>query len=122
MNRPFTLVRKMQSQAEARYQSKIKDLEQGLADAQTRLNELQKNKETGQRFILSAEQQQEIKKFQKKQADVKKELKEVRKSLRRDIVSLENRLKWINIAGMPFLVAISGVSLALIKKKKTAAK
>src|SRR5204862_8200861 len=42
MNRPFILVRKMQAQAEARYQSKIKDLEKGLQDAQTRLNELQK--------------------------------------------------------------------------------
>lgn len=122
MNRPFTLVRKMQKEAEDRYRSKIKDLEQSLQEAQTRLNELQKNKESGQRFILSAEQQQEIKNFQRKEADVKKELKEVRKNLRQDIDSLENRLKWINIAGMPFLVAISGVSLALIKKKKTAAK
>ncbi len=122
MNRPFTLVRKMQNQAEERYRSKIKDLEKSLTDAQTKLNELQKNKESGQRFILSQEQQAEIKNFQKKQADVKKELKEVRKNLRQDIDSLENRLKWLNIAGMPLLVAVSGVSLALIKKKKTAAK
>jgi ABC-type uncharacterized transport system involved in gliding motility auxiliary subunit len=121
MNRPFTLVRKMQAQAEDRYRSKIKDLEKSLSDAQTRLNELQKNKESGQRFIFSPEQQQEVKNFQKKQAEVKKELKEVRRNLRQDIDSLENRLKWINIAGMPLLVAVSGVSLALIKKKKTAA-
>ncbi|MFO1501945.1 MAG: Gldg family protein [Verrucomicrobiota bacterium] len=122
MNRPFILVRKMQNQAEERYRSKIKGLEQSLSEAQTRLNELQKNKESGQRFILSPEQQSEIKNFQKKQADVKRELKEVRKNLRQDIDSLENRLKWINIAGMPLLVTASGVSLALLKKKKTAAK
>lgn len=122
MNRPFTRVRKMQAEAEERYQAKIKGLETSLNDAQTRLNELQKNKDTGQRFILSPAQQDEIKNFQKKQAEVKKELKEVRKNLRQDIDSLENRLKWVNIAGMPLLVAVSGVSLALIKKKKTAAK
>jgi ABC-type uncharacterized transport system involved in gliding motility auxiliary subunit len=122
MKRPFTLVSKLQAQAEERYQSKIKDLEKSLSDAQTRLNDLQKNKETGQRFILSPEQQAEIKNFQKKQADVKKELKEVRKNLRQEIDSLENRLKWVNIAGMPLLVTISGISLALIKKRKTAAK
>jgi ABC-type uncharacterized transport system involved in gliding motility auxiliary subunit len=122
MNRPFTLVRKMQAQAEDRYRSKIKDLEKSLSDAQTRLNELQKSKESGQRFILSPEQQAEIKNFQKKQAEVKKELKEVRKNLRQEIDSLENRLKWINIAGMPLLVTVSGISLALIKKKQTAAK
>lgn len=122
MKRPFTLVGQMQTQAEERYRSKIKDLETSLQEAQNRLNELQKTKESGQRFILSPEQQAEIKNFQQKQAEVKKELKEVRKNLRQDIDSLENRLKWINIAGMPLLVTISGVSLALIKKKKTAAK
>jgi ABC-type uncharacterized transport system involved in gliding motility auxiliary subunit len=121
MTRPFTLVRKMQAQAEDHYRAKIKGLETSLQDAQTRLNELQKNKESGQRFILSPEQQAEIKNFQHKQAEVKKELKDVRKNLRQDIDSLENRLKWINIAGMPLLVTISGISLAVMKKKKTAA-
>jgi hypothetical protein len=35
---------------------------------------------------------------------VKKELKQERKKLRTDIDSLENRIKWMNIAGMPALV------------------
>ena len=93
-----------------------------MSDTQTRLNELQKSKEKGQRFILSPEQQAEIQKFQQKQGEAKKELKQVRKNLRREIDSLENRLKWVNIAGMPFLVTIIGLSLAMIKRKKTAAK
>jgi hypothetical protein len=112
----------MQAASEDRWRNKVKDLEKSLSDTQTRLGELQKNKETGQRFILSPEQQSEIKNFQKKQAEVKKELKSVRKDLRQDIDSLENRLKWINIAGMPLLVTVSGLSLAVIKKRKTAAK
>jgi ABC-type uncharacterized transport system involved in gliding motility auxiliary subunit len=122
MNRPFTKVREMQVAAEERYRSKIKDLEKSLQDAQTRLNELQKSKESGQKFILSAEQQAEITKFQQKQAQVRKELKEVRKDLRREIDSLENRLKWTNILGMPAFVTVAGISLAFIKRKKTAAK
>ncbi|MHB8521441.1 MAG: GldG family protein [Limisphaerales bacterium] len=122
INRPFTVVKKMQAQAEDRYRSKIKELEQSLSDAQARLNDLQKTKETGQRFILSPEQQAEIQKFQQKEAGVKKELKTVRRDLRQDIDSLENRLKWLNIAGMPLLVTISGVALALYKRKRTAAK
>lgn len=122
MNRPFTLVRKMQTEAENRWRTKVKELEKSLQETQTHLNELQRNKESGQRFILSPEQQAEIKNFQKKQADAKRELKVVRKDLRRDIDSLENRLKWINIAAMPLIVTLSGLSLAVIKKKKTAAK
>ena len=60
--------------------------------------------------------------FQTKQAQVNKELRLLRRSLNKEIDSLETRLKWLNIAGMPMLVAISGISLAIVKRKKTAAK
>jgi ABC-type uncharacterized transport system involved in gliding motility auxiliary subunit len=122
MNRPFTVVKRMQEQAEAGYRGKLKELEKSLQETQTRLNDLQKNKESGQRFILSPEQQVEVKNFQKKEAEVKKELKKVKRDLSREIEALETRLKWLNIAAMPFLVTISGISLALFKRKQTAAK
>ena len=122
LNRPFTVVRKMQAEAEDRYRTKIKDLEKNLSDTQTRLNELQQSKESGQRFILSPEQQSEIKRFQEQQVEVNKELRKERRNLRRDIDSLENQLKWANITGMPLLVALSGIFLALLKRKRTAAR
>jgi len=124
MNRPFTVVRKMQAEAQDRYRAKISELEKSLQETQTKLNELQRTKqgESNQRFVLSPEQQSEIKNFQTKQAQVNKELRTLRRSLNREIESLETRLKWLNIAGMPLLVAIGGVSLAMIKRKKTAAK
>jgi len=74
------------------------------------------------RSILSPEQQAEIAKFQQKQSQVRKELKDVRKDLRREVDSLENRLKWTNILAMPAFVTVAGISLALVKRKKTAAK
>jgi ABC-type uncharacterized transport system involved in gliding motility auxiliary subunit len=121
--RPFTVVKKMQTDAEARYQSKIKELEAGLATAQQKINELQRAKagEKSQRFILSPEQQVEIANFRKKEADVKKELKEVRKSLNAEIDSLENSVKWWNIAAMPAAVVILGVILSVARRRKTAA-
>ena len=124
MNRPFTKVREMQAQAEDRYRSKIRDLEKSLQETQTRLNELQQARQGDgqQRFILSPEQQAELDKFRQRQAEVNKELKQVRKDLRREIDSLENRLKWLNIAGMPLVVTAAGISLALIKRRRTAAK
>ena len=122
MSRPFTVVKSMQAKAEENYRSKIKDLEQSLSDTQRRLGELQQQKkEAGQRFIMSPEQQAELEKFRATERDVKRQLKEVRKNLRKEIDSLENRTKWLNIAGMPFLVTLSGIALAFIKRKKTAA-
>jgi len=123
MSRPFTIVKQIQAAAQQSYQSKIKDLEQSLADTQQRLGALQQQKkETGQRFILSPEQQAELEKFRATERDVKRQLKDVRKQLRQNIDSLENRIKWLNIAGMPVLVTISGITLAMLKRKKTAAK
>ena len=121
-NRPFTLVKQMQAEAEDRYRSRIKELEDSLAETQRQLNELQQKKENGQRFILSPEQQAAVENFRTKEAQVKIQLKDERKQLRHDIDSLENRLKWLNIAAVPFLVSVSGLSLAFFKRKRTAAK
>jgi ABC-type uncharacterized transport system involved in gliding motility auxiliary subunit len=114
--RPFIVVKKIQADAEANYRNKIKELETSLADTQKKVNELQKGKENGQRFILSPEQQQELANFQKKEVEVKGQLKTVRKQVRAEIDSLENRVKWLNIAAMPAVVAISGLGLALFKR------
>lgn len=121
-SRPFTVVNKMEADARERYQSKIKELEDSLADAQKRLNELQQNKEKGQRFILSPEQQKEIQEFRKKESDVNKQLKLERKKLNQEIEALELKLKVANILGMPLFVAFFGLGLFLIKRKRTAAR
>jgi ABC-type uncharacterized transport system involved in gliding motility auxiliary subunit len=121
-NRPFTVVKRMQAEAEANYRSKIKELEDSLAETQRRLNELQQKKEGGQRFILSPEQQAELENFRKKEAEAKVKLKEERKKLRQDIDSLETRAKVFNIATMPFIVCASGITLAFYKRKRTSAK
>jgi len=121
-SRPFTRVKEIQAQAEEQYRTRIAQLTKDLEDAQQKLGELEQNKDKNQRYILSPEQQAEIKRFHDKEAQAKRDLKQVRKQLRKDIDSLETRLKWVNIAGMPFLVTVAGISLALLKRKQTAAK
>ncbi|PYJ99111.1 MAG: hypothetical protein DME23_10460 [Verrucomicrobia bacterium] len=122
LNRPFTVVKRMEEKAQESYRSKIKELEASLSETQQKLNELQRTKEKGQRFILSPEQQQELARFRQKEAEAKKELKQVRKNLRRDVDSMENRLRWMNIAAMPVVVSLTGIALAVYKRKRTAAK
>jgi ABC-type uncharacterized transport system involved in gliding motility auxiliary subunit len=124
MNRPFTRIREMEVAAADRYRSKIKELEASLQETQTKLNELQQAKQASgqQRMIMSPEQEAELRKFREKEAQVNKDLKKERKNLAREVESLQNRLKWANIAGMPLLVTVAGISLALVKRKKTAAR
>ena len=123
LNRPFTVVNRMKERAEEALRGKIKELQASKQETEQKLAALQRTKEKGQqRFILSPEQQQEIVQYRQKVADLNKQLKKVQKDLRRDIDSLEDRLKWINIAAMPLVVSLSGIALAVYKRKKTAAK
>jgi ABC-type uncharacterized transport system involved in gliding motility auxiliary subunit len=123
LSRPFTVVKKMEVEARSRGQAKIMELQQSLDDTQQRLNELQRQKkDKDQRFILSPEQRTELENFRKKQAEVSKELKQAQKDLRKEVVSLETRLKWWNILAMPLGVTLAGIGMAMIKRRKTSAK
>ena len=121
--RPFTVVQKMEAEAGAAYQNKILELEGDLSETQRKLAALQQDKEGGsQRFILSEEQQRELENFRKREAEVRHELKELRRNLRSDTDALETRVKWINIALAPAVVALTGLFLAAYQRKQTSAK
>lgn len=121
-NRPFVLVDKMEAAAQDKYQSKIDELETGLTQARQKLSELQSAKQADQKSVLSPEQQAEIKKFQENEAQIDRQLKQVRKELRQEIDSLQNWLKWLNIALMPVVVTCIGLGLAFFKKRSRAAR
>jgi ABC-type uncharacterized transport system involved in gliding motility auxiliary subunit len=121
-NRPFVLVNKMETAAQQKYQSKIDELEDNLNQARQNLAALQTSKQSDQKMLLSPEQQAEIKKFQENEANVNKELKQVRKNLRQEIDSLQTTVKWIDIAAMPVIVTLVGLALALVKRRRRAAR
>ena len=120
VSRPFEVVNEIRAQAEQEYQDKINRLEEELAQAEKQLQKLQSGRDTegNQEYFLSPEQTKSIKEYRKKEAQTRKELREVRKKLRKDIDALETSLKWANIALMPVLVGLGGILLAIIKRKK----
>ena len=46
----------------------------------------------------------------------------MRRTLRAETDALENRVKWINIMGMPLLVTLSGLGFSILKRNRSAAK
>ena len=122
LNRPFEVVKRKQAEAEQRFQGEIGALQDKVQQAQQRVNELQAQKEGDQRFILSPEQEAELLKLQKEEVETSRKLRQVEKDLRREIVSLENTVKWVNILVMPLLVAAFGIGLAVLKSRRTGAR
>jgi ABC-type uncharacterized transport system involved in gliding motility auxiliary subunit len=121
-NRPFEKVKQMEAAANEKFQSQIKRLEESAAEAQRKINELQQQKKGDQRFVLSPEQQKELLNLRQEEARTRKNLKQVQKDFRKEVVSLQTRLKWINVLAIPFAVAASGIVMAAVKRRKTSAK
>ena len=117
-DRPFTRVLALERQAQERWQEEEKNLQAKLQETQMRLNQLQAVKTEDQQYILSPEQKKEIETFRQQQFQTQQQLKEVRKNLRRDIENLGLQLKIINMAFVPALVAIFGVSFGWRRKKR----
>jgi len=123
VSRPFTRVKAMEAAANEKFQSEIKRLEDSASEAQRKINELQQQKkDKDQRFILSPEQSAELANLRKEEVETRKHLKQVQKDLRKEVVSLQTRVKWINILAVPLAVMASGIVIAFVKRKKTSAK
>ncbi len=122
LNRPFNVIQEKTAEAQAKYQDKIAELEAELSEAENRLQRLQQGKSENDKYFLTPEQEKEIQRFEKKRAEINRELKTLRRSLRKEIVALENRLKWLNIAGMPAVVVLIGLGFSLHRKRRMAKK
>ena len=116
-DRPFTVVNELEAEATRKWQRKQADFEAELQMTQQRLQALQKQKSGDERYILSKEQQDEIVKLRKAQADTRKQLKNVRKELTAGIDSLGLTLKCINIGLIPALVVLFGLFRGFMRKR-----
>jgi len=121
--RPFTVVKQMEAEAAQAYLGKIQSLEDSLQDTRKKLESLQRTKApAGGAAILTAEQQAEIDSFRKRAAETRRELKDVRRELRSETEALEFWTKVINIGAMSLVVAIAGIAIAFVKRRRRSAR
>ena len=117
-NRPFAKVDALEAKAMAKWQAKQEEFEKELEETQQRLMSLQKQKTGNERLLLSKEQQEEIAKLRRTQADTRRQLKNVRKELTGDIDRLGLTLKVINICLVPLLVIVFGILRGLKRRRR----
>jgi ABC-type uncharacterized transport system involved in gliding motility auxiliary subunit len=120
--RPFTVVKEMEAEAAQAYLGKIQSLEDSLQETRKKLESLQRTKAPGGTAILTAEQQAEVESFRKRAAETRHELKTVRRELRSETEALEFWTKVFNIGAMPLLVAIAGLAIAVVRRRRRGAR
>ncbi|MDP2240389.1 MAG: GldG family protein [Burkholderiales bacterium] len=120
-SRPLTVIRQIEAQAQQSYLGKIKELEDSLNQTQEKLQALQKARASSASAVLTPEQLAEIENFRQKSVETRKDLKEMRKTLRVETDTLEFWTKVANIGLVPLLVMVLGISLALAKRRRLGA-
>jgi len=116
-SRPFYTVEAMKREAELKYREKEQGLLDKLKDVEGKLKDLQtKETKAGKTVILSAEQKEAIENFRRESVALRKELRAVQLSLRKDIDNLDAFLKAVNVALVPVLVVIFAIVLGLIRR------
>ncbi len=116
--RPFTVVEDMKRAAQENFRGKEQELQQQLSDTERKLTELQSGKAKGSELILSPEQQNELQSFLDKKVEIRKQLRQVRRDLDKDIDALGTRLKFIDIALMPILITLVALLFAYWKRRR----
>ncbi len=112
--RPFTRIEEMRRQADAEFRAEEQRLEQQIEQTQQRITDLQlaRTDDPTASLVLTPEQQAELDRLEEQLVASRKQLRQVRLDLRRDIEALQTRLQLINTAAVPVLLAAFAVSLA----------
>lgn len=115
--RPFTKVDELRRHADDRLRATEKDLDRELKETERKLSELESGRAQDS-LTLSPAQEAELTRFQQERSRIRKQLREVRRSLDVEIESLGTKLKFVNIALIPLLVAIGAIALAITRRRK----
>jgi len=121
-SRPFTVFREMEADANQRVGAKIVEFEEKAQEAQQRINELQSQKNQGDQLYLTPEQEEELRKFRSEEVDARKQIRELRKDLRRDKDAIAGSIIRYNIAGVPTIIILIGLGLFAARRARTRAR
>jgi ABC-type uncharacterized transport system involved in gliding motility auxiliary subunit len=116
--RPFERVEALKRRADDRLRSKALELQSELQQTESKLTELQSKRNDQASLMLTPEQEQELKRFTTEKAHVRKELRETQRGLDVDIDRLGTWLKALNIAVAPLAVAIAGVIILSLRRRR----
>jgi ABC-type uncharacterized transport system involved in gliding motility auxiliary subunit len=117
-SRPFERVEALRRQADDRLRSKALELQTELQQTETKLTELQNKRNDQSSVMLSPEQEAELKRFVAEKARVRKELRETQRGLDVDIDRLDSWLKVVNIAVAPLCVAVAGMIILSLRRRR----
>lgn len=117
--RPFTVIERLRRHASEQFLTREQALQKSLDDTEKKIKALQsKAKSNASGQLLTSEERQTIEGFRENILSTRKELRRVRLGLNESINRLEWRIKLINLAAVPILVALAAIVLAWVRRRR----
>lgn len=117
--RPFSKVDELTVVAEQKFREQEQLLQQQLEETEYQLSQLQSQQGEGGALVITPEQQQAVDDFMQQKTHIRKALRDVRHQLDKDIESLGNWLKFINIALAPLALVLLLMLFARLLRTKS---
>ncbi len=116
-SRPFDRVNELRARAEDEYRAEQLKLEQEIRQTQSRIDQVRAGR-TDSSILVDPQVRQEIDALNARLLEARKELRDVQHRLRRDVEVLGLRLKLINSALTPAIIALAAIGLALARASR----
>ena len=114
-SRPFTVVERLRRDAEAQYLKSAENLQLRLAETESQLEELESARIEDGLLTLTSEQEAALIRFQEEKIRIRKDLRDVRHQLDKNIEELGSMLKFMNIFMMPILLTLLLIAMRMLR-------
>jgi ABC-type uncharacterized transport system involved in gliding motility auxiliary subunit len=116
-DRKFTMVDDIRRRSEQQFREKEQALTKRLKEVESEIQKLEIAGEGGA-AILSDRERSEIEKFRAEMLDTRRQLRDVKLALRRDIDRLDGWLKFANIALVPTAIGLAGLGWTYFETRR----
>lgn len=116
--RPFDRVEALRRQADEQLRAKEQELDAELRETERKVSELEASRGAQGSLVMSPEQEAELNRFQQQRVRIRKELRDVQRSLDLEIERLGSVLKFLNIALVPALIACAAIGIAVARRRR----
>ncbi len=116
--RPFTVVDRIQREAQARYSAEEQALRTKLKATQAQLADLTGKDQADSPATLSPEQTRAIEQFRADMVQTRRQLRNVQAALRRNIQELKEGFEFLDIALIPIIVAVVAIVVGAVRVKR----
>ena len=114
LKRRFTLLEKLEQEAEIKYRKKENKLLSKIEDGKKFIDQVRRT-EIKQGVVYSKEQQMELERKRNEMIEARKELRDVQFSAKENITELKNRIIFYNIWSVPTLLLLLIFGLNLVR-------